>query len=148
MSHSRIIAVWGSIVLSFFSVTQLFSQASFIPNKGQWEKDILYRANLSSGYIWISNDKIVFKFWDIHSSAELHRSQKDSNVINYYSFAIKFHGANFSEILETGTQSQEYYNYILGKDRNKWKSGLRFDLICSLVKDIPLIQIGSCVIKA
>jgi gliding motility-associated-like protein len=124
MSHSRIIAVWGSIVLSFFSVTQLFSQASFIPNKGQWEKDILYRANLSSGYIWISNDKIVFKFWDIHSSAELHRSQKDSNVINYYSFAIKFHGANFSEILETGTQSQEYYNYILGKDRNKWKSGL------------------------
>ncbi|HQI69549.1 MAG TPA: SBBP repeat-containing protein, partial [Bacteroidales bacterium] len=105
----------------------------FVENKGQWDPQIKYKADLDGGYLQCLHNKIQFVFRDQAKldrllSYKLKAKNKqlvvtpDEFIINYHAYAASFINANLaSEILPAGCGS-DYSNYYLGNDKSKWAS--------------------------
>lgn len=99
-------------------------QAVFIPNKGQWEKQVLFKANLPSGNFFIEKNKITYQFWDSKVFENIHEQKSPSNQarLNCFAYFIEFEGASKESYTETANPTSEYYNYFLGNNSEKWVS--------------------------
>ncbi len=129
-------ANWGRAEISNNTSTQV---VDYIENKGQWPKNVLYRADLSGGFVYLENNKMTYLFYDkdFHKhglSDESHKYilQGDAKILNpdYHEETVhaihghvyntEFLGANMAAT-STGMQRTDYYfNYFLGNDPSKW----------------------------
>jgi gliding motility-associated-like protein len=65
-----------------------------IPNLGQWEKDVQFKAPLSSGRIFWSKQTVTFLFWDAHQLAHLrgHKHEhEESNTLPPFTENLSCH---------------------------------------------------------
>lgn len=106
----------------------------FIENKGQWEEDFLYRADIPAGKLYLFDQKLVFDVQDKIMIAELMRfkllsaeerriRQKPDAMIQSHCYEVYFEGAQ-KPVIQNEDQTSAYYNYFLGSDSTRWKSGL------------------------
>lgn len=117
--HSILLAL---IALMSIPMSLLGQDATFIPNKGQWEGDFEYKTALSNGALFFDNTgwyALLINGEDYHSHDKVdHTSDKPKEAVN---IRMQWLNANKPEI--TPTQEASYYtNYILGNDPEKWKS--------------------------
>jgi len=108
----------------------------FVENKGQWDPQIKYKADLDGGYLQCLQNKIQFVFRDQAKldwllSYKLRAKNQhlvvnpDEFIINYHAYAASFINANpYTEIIPAGCGS-DYTNYYLGNDKSKWASRVR-----------------------
>ena len=116
------------IFLFFLCLTSIFVSAQndfeFVPNKGQFHKNVLFRSNLPSGVVFLEKDGMTFSFFDGNAFHEMHHGEK-VDKIHFHSYKIKFKGANLKATTELKHLNKGLLNYYLGKDSSKWATGLK-----------------------
>jgi gliding motility-associated-like protein len=115
------------VLLAFCSVS--FANGSqgilFFPNKGQWQRNVIYKTYLDGGNGFIEKDGITINFYDKTTLRAAHISKPDVPVkINSHAIKIKWlnclNGIEFKE----EKRGSYYHNYFLGKDQDKWAGGV------------------------
>ncbi|MBL7918598.1 MAG: gliding motility-associated C-terminal domain-containing protein [Bacteroidia bacterium] len=104
--------------------------AKLTENLGQWNKNILLKAQLDGGAFFIENNKLTFNFYDkksfkLNHLNELKRTRVKKEKIRGHAYEIIFMGANQEPAVEKHQKGSDYENYFLGNDKSKWKSNVR-----------------------
>ncbi len=113
------------VFLSFittFAIAQ--GDFEFVPNQGQFHKNVLYRADIPSGALFLEQDGITFSFYDGEVFHEMHHGEKVEKV-HFHAYKMKFVGANFKSSTKLNHLNKGLLNYYLGSDSSKWVSGLK-----------------------
>jgi len=107
---------------------------SFIENKNQWEKDIRFRADLPSGFLFVYNNALQYSFYDgkalaYHKHKEVYKNHPEYAVyekqqgIKAHSFVVEFLGANPVNV-QSKKNTPTNYHYYVG-DRKHWASDVK-----------------------
>ncbi|MEY4604521.1 MAG: hypothetical protein RIT43_1813 [Bacteroidota bacterium] len=100
-------------------------RCAFTENKGQWHKEVLFKAPFSGGNLWVQQGKFVFHLQDFSNLHKAHDHPENSSVeakIRQTVVHLNFEGANKVEVLEKNLKSEHYYNYFIGNDKVRWAS--------------------------
>jgi gliding motility-associated-like protein len=101
------------------------SSVRFTENKGQWEKQVLFRADLDGGAMFLGANSFTYSFYDKDARRAMHagnNQDKNSGPLKGHAFRMTFEGAGGRTVPAGGKPSRDYNNYYIGKDRSKWKS--------------------------
>ena len=115
------------LFLSVFGYSQESDSYKFIENKGQWNKNVQFKTDIEGGALYLESNKLTYSFYDeeaLESYFHAHNShapKKELTRFNLHAYQVEFVGGNTSNIKKE-KQTKEYYNYLLGADRNKWAS--------------------------
>ncbi len=101
----------------------------FIENKNQWERKVEYRADLSSTALFLEKNCFTYHLYQSNSHKHPHtRPQEigsDSIRFKGHSFKVKFNQSNPDVELSAAGESEDHYNYYIGKNPAKWASGVK-----------------------
>lgn len=106
------------------------NQIIFKQNKGQWQNNILYKAEIKKGAIFFEQNCITFNLFDtrdiIRIKGDHHRLENYTPTIdysmNFHAFKMKFENASASAGTKGSNAIKEYFNYFIGNDKSKWAS--------------------------
>lgn len=122
-------------ILLLFIGAALFAQKShveFRENKGQWDRNVFYKAKIPGGNLYLEQKAFVYQFYDeqdIIRIGELHHEsiknpQHQDSIIHFHAFKVEFlDGLNTT--LTPSVTRPDFENYFIGKDRSKWASQVR-----------------------
>ncbi len=101
----------------------------FIENKGQWATDILFRADLPGGFLFLKKNGLHYGFYDTRETARRHAAPAATEPILP---TVRAHGVGVSLLNQTGTGRVEGINpvgtsfsYFIGNDPSHWAGGVR-----------------------
>ncbi|MES2565717.1 MAG: PKD domain-containing protein [Bacteroidota bacterium] len=99
---------------------------TFTENAGQWENNILFKATLDGGALFLENDKLVFNFYDKYKSRKfhfnhIHPGSLIDDIIKGHAYAVVFEGCNRVNTIDKYQKGKYYENYFVGSDDSKWK---------------------------
>lgn len=109
----------------------------FIQNKKQWDDNILYKAYISGGSVYLEKNCLSFSFIDMEEytrmlefkfmDRELRKGLPVSPVtsVNAHAYKVHFIGCNPAVFTENKGESTDYLNFYLGQDPGRWTSGVR-----------------------
>lgn len=95
-----------------------------IPNRGQWEEKILFKADLKACRLFVTRGELTYLFYH---SEQIHNAQHDndfSGKVDAHAIRIRFLNASSSAIYSGMGTSSEYYNFFKGKDSSRWRTGI------------------------
>ena len=100
----------------------------FLPNEGQWDDFVQYRANLSSGVFWM--EKAGWTAWIAGEGYDELWAHEDLNgdgmpeLLKSHAWKVEFVGGNEGS-LKSGSNELGYkVNYYRGNDPTKWVTGI------------------------
>ena len=93
-----------------------------IENKGQWESQVLFRASIPSGNMFITKQGIAYALYDENALHQRDHDRKNIDTINRHNLKVDFLNSNSQPTIIKQQQSSEYYNYFIGSDQSKWKN--------------------------
>lgn len=98
----------------------------FKENKGQWNKKILFKANLSEGAMFLEKKGITYHFQDKSWLRESHGNRNSKIPENIHGHVVKvtFNGANENPVISNQRKAPHYENYFIGNDTTKWASNV------------------------
>jgi gliding motility-associated-like protein len=102
----------------------------FTENLGQWQDNVLCRAQLDGGQLYLEKNCLTFNFYDKKKLSALHHGgigkevYKDFNIKGH-TYRVLFEGSNPSPVLEKLQAGKDYENFYIGKDQKKWKSEVK-----------------------
>jgi len=107
-------------------------RVEFIENKGQWNNQIKYKAELPAGNLYLENNELTYLFYnekDMYRIHALYHNEITSptltdSIVNLHAFKIKFLNAH-TEKIEALEPTSDYLNYYLGSDQNNWASNVK-----------------------
>lgn len=120
-----------------FLMTWSFSQeiehkhsvhSAFIENKGQWNKEILFKSKFQGGNLWVQQHKLLFHLADY---SNLHASHANfsfkGNPLEYKQDVVhlNFLGSNEIKSIYKDKAISSYYNFFLGNDKSKWQGNVK-----------------------
>lgn len=116
-------AGWLSSLLfcSFFSTAQYNASIRFVRNIGQWPAEVLYRAELSGGYLFVYADSLQFSWYDAAWIAA-HKHQHNANErapesgLRVHSYVIRWKGGNKANVEPHNPASALVIHYYLHSD--------------------------------
>ena len=86
------------IILLLVLTSQIvFSQIKFVENKGQWPKQVEFRADFQFAQIYFEKNTFTYNIVnsaDIPVSAAHHKNSRKSDVIHCHSYKMKFLNSN------------------------------------------------------
>ncbi|MEZ0486431.1 DUF7948 domain-containing protein [Fibrella aquatica] len=101
----------------------------FVENKGQWNSDVLFRADLPGGYLFLKKNGLHYSFYDSRETARRHAAPAPTEPVLP---TIRAHGVEVSLLNQTGHARIEginpvgtFYSYFTGKDPSRWAGGVR-----------------------
>ncbi|OFY86544.1 MAG: hypothetical protein A3F72_08675 [Bacteroidetes bacterium RIFCSPLOWO2_12_FULL_35_15] len=98
----------------------------FTENKNQWDKKIIYRAQLDGGALFLEKNAFTYNFYDKETLRESHGqggkniSEKALKPIRSHAFRMTFLNAQQNVSTSAKTVTPDYCNYFIGKDKSKW----------------------------
>ncbi|MEZ5046755.1 MAG: hypothetical protein R2831_07160 [Chitinophagaceae bacterium] len=102
-------------------------QVQFIENKKQWDAQILYKADLPGGALFLTKNRLVYSFHSLSDLEKVHELRhKNKNpyqeIIHQHAYELNFLNANANPSIIPGDKCSEYHNYFIGNDPSKWAS--------------------------
>ncbi|PBQ33473.1 hypothetical protein CNR22_17380 [Sphingobacteriaceae bacterium] len=99
-------------------------------NLGQWQSEVLFKAQLDGGALYVEKAGLTFNFYDKKKYRAIHHGgalkNKFSNLdINCHAYKIKFEKCNTAAAIDKFQAGPDYENFFLGGDKTKWKSGVK-----------------------
>ena len=101
----------------------------FIENKKQWESNILYRADIAAGAVFLETGRITFDLanqQDMTKGRHAHEQPGQEPpadlTVHRHAYQLVFDGCKVPSQINPIHPTKEYYNYIIGNDHNKWAS--------------------------
>ncbi len=124
------------ILFLFFSSKLAFGEAPaylFIENKGQWPQEVLYRAQIPNGYLWVTDKGLKYQLFDL-KNAQAHTSSLDAHLrkkqLTEQTLFAAFKNTAASSSEFKNNKSIQYFNFFYGNDPDLWQSGVpSFDQI-------------------
>lgn len=112
------------------------SKIEFVENRNQWEENILYKADISSGAIFLEKNCFTFVFRDMKAIEKVlefkHLPKEEQEKITPQDYYINCHAykMNFLDARQDATVTADgplegYYNFFEGNDKSKWASKVR-----------------------
>lgn len=137
----RLFVLYTIFVLSLINVYAHNEGIRYIENKGQWSEPFLFKADIGMGALFVEQTSFTYNLYNADEFQSNHFTNSTIvKPIKFHAFRINFLNALPAKI-EAKDTYPEYYNYILGKDKNKWKGKVKaFYLIeyQNLYKNIDL----------
>lgn len=120
-----------SLLLGFSALAQR-PYIEFKENKGQWHQNIIYKAKLPAGELFLEQNGLTYQFIkedDLLRIDELHHSfiknpTKVDSIINLHAFKVNFKNS-LNATLQPAVARPDYENYFLGNDNSKWASNVK-----------------------
>lgn len=96
----------------------------FIPNKGQWSDEVLYKADIPGGDLYITQKGLVYNLYD---EKAIHENQHNGAVLPVKGHAIflNFIQPSAHPVAEASGLYPTLYSYFLGSDKRRWASGIK-----------------------
>ncbi|MEA3495774.1 MAG: PKD domain-containing protein [Bacteroidota bacterium] len=106
------------------------SGIKFLENKGQWKQNVLFKANIPDGFLFIEKNILTYYFYDGEALSEYKHHPCKEVLMKYHVIKIELLNSNKNISIEKKGKSPEYYNFFLGNDKSKWASGVKafFDI--------------------
>ncbi len=100
----------------------------FVENKGQWGEWIKYKAKTIAGELDLEADGFRYILADAANTERLdsfhHGSLTEKPVMKFHVYKMTLEGANPQVNINGIKQQKNYYNYFLGNNPEKWKTGI------------------------
>ena len=108
----------------------------FVENKNQWETNILYKADLKNGAVFLEKNCFTFVFKDAkaiskileakHIPCEKRQALQESDYnIKCHAYKINFLNSNTDVSVSSSNPSNGYLNYYLGNKSEDWASNVK-----------------------
>ncbi|MDQ3046082.1 MAG: PKD domain-containing protein [Bacteroidota bacterium] len=98
----------------------------FTENKNQWDKKVLYRAQLDGGVLFLEKNAFTYHFYDKETLRKNHVNRKGSQgAIRSHAFKMTFLNALPGAKVESKQVTSDYNNYFIGNDRSKWAGNVK-----------------------
>jgi gliding motility-associated-like protein len=123
-------------ILAFSAGKSLAGGMYFIENRGQWASDILFRAEIPGGFLFLKSQSMVYVLYDASKVSARHGkapvvspASKENSIIES---TIAAHGVEV--LFENSSSSVKHapksavttsFSYFFGKDESKWAEGVR-----------------------
>lgn len=121
-----IIVVFNLILWRLALAADTPSIIKYTENKGQWEKQILFRADVHGGRMFMEKDAITHVSVHPYDVAHLHpHDGYVTPVIRMHAWRQQFIGTNVITSLATEAPLSTTANYFLGKDSSHWKTAVK-----------------------
>ncbi len=102
------------------------SLVKFTENKNQWDEQIVYRAQLDGGAMFLQKSRLTYHFYDKDTYRSIHANPKaEVKPIKTHWFHVNFLNSNAEVSFTSSNPTPDYNNYYLGKDKSKWASGVK-----------------------
>jgi gliding motility-associated-like protein len=102
----------------------------FIENRGQWDKDILFRAEIPGGFLFLKNQSLVYVLYDAAKVARMHAGKGGASAIAKESGSLEgipahgvevmFQNASNAVKLAPAKTVGTRFSYFLGQDVESW----------------------------
>ncbi len=119
------------VCLLFGMAESAYPQArltEFIQNKGQWPEWIRYKATTPAGDVHLERDGMRYILCDMMNVPKMdsfhHGLMAKAPIMKFHVYKVTFDGANQQPEIEGSRPQKNYYNYFIGNDSSKWKSGI------------------------
>ncbi|MCF8370618.1 MAG: gliding motility-associated C-terminal domain-containing protein [Bacteroidales bacterium] len=136
------------ILIAGLNIAHSQNDIRFAENKGQWEEQVLFRADVPSGAVFFEDNSILFHFRDDEFLKAAHSGNMDFKLpdyIQHHAFRVRFEGAADKVNCYGTNPGSDYENYFIGKNSRKWASHVQnYESIVyqALYKEIDLIVHG------
>ncbi|WP_138477450.1 gliding motility-associated C-terminal domain-containing protein [Dyadobacter bucti] len=108
----------------------------FIENKGQWEKEILFRAEIPGGFLFLKKQSIVYVLYNAsevsarHAGRPVKTALAKGNVlfketISAHGVEVQFQNASQTVTYKANKEVKTRFNYFLGKDPTGWSGNVK-----------------------
>lgn len=108
------------------------SAIRFIQNKGQWEPQVLFAADIPMGRVFLEEDGLTYAFCN---TSELHDrlfkrlpGQAEDPMLDCHAFTVRFAGSQRPSSTAGELRQAAVHNYYIGNDPTRWAS------------DVPLFE--------
>lgn len=102
------------------------SLIKFTENKNQWDKNILYRAQLDGGLLFLEKNCFTYNFYDKEAVRKNHVSSKKSpEAVRSHAFRMTLVGADENVTLSEKQVTSDYCNFFIGNDKSKWAGDVK-----------------------
>jgi gliding motility-associated-like protein len=103
------------------------SMVRFTENKTQWDKNILFRAQLDGGAMFLEKNCFTYNFYDKETLRKNHvsKSKERPATVTSHAFRMSFHGASDFAKASPRKRTPDYCNYFIGNDKSKWAADVR-----------------------
>ncbi len=99
-------------------------ELNFIPNNGQWNDKVLYKADLQDGAVFFMANGFRYNFYDPDDVQDIHDSpRKENYTVSGHAYDVVFSGSRLAAI-EGGDKRSYYHNYFMGRDTTKWAANV------------------------
>ncbi|GAB3574652.1 DUF7948 domain-containing protein [Hymenobacter daeguensis] len=99
----------------------------FVANQRQWDKPVLFAADVPSGRLFLEHGRLVQALYDGKQVEELHHKTAAPSAkerIRAHAYSTTFVGANLDAAVKGETQLPGLNNYFLGNDESRWASNV------------------------
>jgi gliding motility-associated-like protein len=99
----------------------------FTENKNQWGSNVLYRAQLDGGLLFLEKNAFTYNFYDKETLRKNHlgKDYSSNGLIKMHAFKMSFLNALKSVGSESKQATPDYCNFFIGKDKSKWVGGVK-----------------------
>ena len=108
--------------LPFISVSQS-NENNFLfkENKGQFDKKVNFKSNISNGNFFLTQTGFTYSFYD-KSRINYNELTNDNynTLIKCHAVEVEFDNCNTQFSIQKNKKSSHYYNYFQGVDSTKW----------------------------
>jgi len=99
----------------------------FVANRQQWEKPVLFAADVPGGRLFLEQGRLVQALYDGKQVQELHHHSAAvpaKQRIRAHAYSTTLVGANPEAVVDGESQLPGYSNYFLGNDHHRWASNV------------------------
>ncbi len=116
------------LLLGSLPLLSVAAPVEFIRNDGQWAAPFRYKAEAGNGTVFLAPD--AFTYLLSHPAnrdridAAHHGWTKEVVKLEFHAYRMTFLGANKEAPIAGSKEQSWYYNYFLGNDSSRWRSGI------------------------
>jgi gliding motility-associated-like protein len=109
----------------------------FVQNKGQWSPEVLFRAELPGGFLFLKKQSLHYVFYDTETLDRLHAGpvnqpaartaappERAEPLVNAHGVDVQLQNSLPTAQIESKNRVSEHLNYFLGNDSNRWASAV------------------------
>ncbi len=132
---------FSSLLLVFFSLlgknlyahNAVESNIEFVENKGQWENNVLLKADLRGGWLFLEQGQLTYLFSENTTHGHHHHNKAKSaepsephhHDVRGHAYRTKWIGANSGATVTTEESFPAHSNFFIGNEKSKWQSKVK-----------------------
>ncbi|GAB3341115.1 hypothetical protein GCM10027299_55090 [Larkinella ripae] len=120
-----------------FADSPAASAVRFVQNKGQWSPEVLFRAELPGGFLFLKKQSLHYVFYDTEALDVIHSGrnkpaaartsappERTEPLVRAHGVEVHLENSASTATLESKNRVSENLNYFLGNESRRWASSV------------------------